>query len=406
MSGPTLVSDSGKPVVWDVVVAGAGPAGAVAAYVLARAGRRVLLVDALKPGTKKVGESLPGAARRLLHDLDLLALVDAGPHITSYGNASAWGSGELITTDFIRDPYGLGWHLDRPRFDADLRMAAQKVGVTCLQGQVVRILSKNDVSTEGGWRVIVKNDQDNQDDQDDQNGHFAHEIEIEARWLIDATGRRAFIARSQGSKRLRDAPLVALYTWITADLGNLGRDTRTLVEATPDGWWYTALLPNQSRVIAFHVDAQDAAHILKTPHLWLKHLRRTQHIRHCVPEHYAPGTKQMAPLRGTDACGARLTRFAGQGWIAAGDAALSFDPLSSQGMLNALYTGMKSGQAVHAALDEEWALIDAYRARLEAIRAAYLRHYEQFYQSERRWPNHTFWSRRQILWQTYLQKLK
>lgn len=93
----------------------------------------------------------------------------------------------------------------------------------------------------------------------------------------------------------------------------------------------------------------------------------------------------------------------GLGWVAAGDAALSFDPLSSQGMLNALYTGMKSGEAVHAALDEEWGLMDAYSARIEEIRAAYLCHYEQFYQSECRWPNHTFWSRRQILWHNIKQ---
>ena len=74
---------------WDVVVAGAGPAGAVAARVLARAGRRTLLVDDVEPGGRKVGESLPGAARPLLLDLDLLALVEGGPLLSSYGKVSA-----------------------------------------------------------------------------------------------------------------------------------------------------------------------------------------------------------------------------------------------------------------------------------------------------------------------------
>jgi len=33
----------------------------------------------------------------------------------------------------------------------------------------------------------------------------------------------------------------------------------------------------------------------------------------------------------------------GEGWLAAGDAALSLDPLSSQGLFKALYTGLAGG---------------------------------------------------------------
>src|SRR5436309_8587292 len=40
----------------DVLIVGAGPAGSVAAYVLARAGRRVLLVDTPRHEGRKLGE--------------------------------------------------------------------------------------------------------------------------------------------------------------------------------------------------------------------------------------------------------------------------------------------------------------------------------------------------------------
>jgi flavin-dependent dehydrogenase len=40
-----------------------------------------------------------------------------------------------------------------------------------------------------------------------------------------------------------------------------------------------------------------------------------------------------------EAGGARLEPFHGDGWLACGDAALSFDPLSSQGLLTAIYSG-------------------------------------------------------------------
>ena len=64
--------------------------------------------------------------------------------------------------------------------------------------------------------------------------------------------------------------------------------------------------------------------------------------------------------RGADAGSARLDRFVGDGWVAAGDAALSFDPLSSQGMLTALYTGMKAGQALSAHLAGDGGALEAY----------------------------------------------
>jgi|GEM_PF-893552 len=43
----------------DVVVAGAGPAGAVAAGLLARAGLSVVLVDRPRSGVETIGETLP-----------------------------------------------------------------------------------------------------------------------------------------------------------------------------------------------------------------------------------------------------------------------------------------------------------------------------------------------------------
>src|ERR1700722_4153212 len=114
---------------WDIVVAGAGPAGAVAAARLARAGRRVLLADRPDAGCK-IGEALPGTALRLLRALDLPAPEPQGPHAPIAGTLSAWGSPDFIGADSLRDPYGAPWRLDRRRFDADLREAARDAGAT------------------------------------------------------------------------------------------------------------------------------------------------------------------------------------------------------------------------------------------------------------------------------------
>ncbi|MFP5273886.1 NAD(P)/FAD-dependent oxidoreductase [Coleofasciculus sp.] len=351
---------------WDVVIAGSGPAGAVAALVLARTNHRVLLVDDVKSGVRKVGESLPGAARPLLRDLGLLACVENGSHLPSYGNVSAWGADKLATTDFIRDPHGLGWHLDRFEFDAALRAAAKDAGTVWCVERLHRV-----TPTESGWHVHLTNSA------------------TSARWLIDATGRRAIIARLQGALRHRDDSLVALCTWAVPR--NTDANSQTLVESTPDGWWYTALLPDGIRVVVFHTDADTAALIRRTPAAWEAHLSRSAHVRYLLSEEM-----EKVNLDVVEACGARLNRFAGKNWLATGDAALSFDPLSSQGIFNALYTGMKAGQAVRAALAGDPEAIEGYKSRLEEIRAAYLRQHRLVYQAERRWVDQPFWARRQL----------
>ena len=162
-------------------------------------------------------------------------------------------------------------------------------------------------------------------------------------WLIDATGRRAAVARRAGAARRRDDALVAFYarfrTRASTDL-----DGRTAVESVPDGWWYTARVPSGERVVAFLTDADlvDRAAVLSAAGFAAR-LDATRYIRGLLVAHrYEP----VGPPRAAGAQTARLDRFGGPAWTAVGDAAISFDPLSSQGILTALFTGFRAGMAV------------------------------------------------------------
>ncbi|WP_369688936.1 tryptophan 7-halogenase [Streptomyces sp. Wb2n-11] len=100
----------------------------------------------------------------------------------------------------------------------------------------------------------------------------------------------------------------------------------------------------------------------------------------------AAGAPRRAPAHS-----ARLDRAWGDGWIAAGDAAAAFDPLSSQGILTALTTGLAAAQALDAHLRGDPATLTRYGQQVDA---AYLHNHRIAYRQETRWAGHPFWARR------------
>jgi len=349
---------------WDVVVAGAGPAGATAARVLARGGLSVLMVDRLVKATPKIGETLPGAALRLLGRLGLEGIAEAhqgsrASHWPVGGSLVAWGSDVLTPTDALRDPAGRGLRLDRRRFDADLRAAGIAAGAAHRPADVVDL-------ARAGEEWIV--------DLDD--GGVAR-----AAWIIDATGRRARIARLLGSARRRAAPLVALYrTGMPERNADLDR---TIIEARPDGWVYAGRLGTGRWVFGYHTGPREAARL------------RSSSGDQILPD--APGLEALlGPVRfdadvvALDARGGMLDTPCGAGWISCGDAALSFDPIAGQGLFNALRSGMAAAEVVAGAMAgrvEPGRYIDemAQAARIYATRR------RELYRAERRWAARPFW---------------
>ncbi|GHG61900.1 NAD(P)/FAD-dependent oxidoreductase [Streptomyces griseocarneus] len=364
---------------FEAVVAGAGPAGAVAALTLARAGRRVLLVDDRIGGPEaaqlKVGETLPPAARPLLHDLGLWADFTADAHLRSTGTLACWGSPELHGRSHLFDPNGHGWHLDRRRFDASLRDAAVAAGAELRQATVVKYLAHGT-----DRRLFIR--------------HEGLVEELHSPWVVDATGRRAVIGRGQAVRRRQDR-LMAAFALFPHPAGS-GRaadeELRTLVEAVPQGWWYTARIP-AGRLVAHLTDADLTDPALRTPQGFLARAGRTRHLRTRLAGYAPPAT---AP-RWTPAHGLRLTPPAGPGWIAAGDAALAFDPLSSQGILTALHTGARAGHTVDLCLRGTPEALSAYTTFLTRIADAYRDHHAHAYAQEHRWQAHPFWRRRSRL---------
>jgi flavin-dependent dehydrogenase len=348
----------------DAAVIGAGPAGAVASCLLARAGRSVLLLDPQVFGatSPKPGDALPGAAVRLLRACDLPLPCQNSAHQRIGGNISAWGMPEAVHRDFFYEPDGPGWRLDRCVFEADLITAARAAGAEPCAAAFRSATQEN-----GLWRVELRGAES-----------------FTARWLIDATGRVAAVSRKLGAHRTRDEPLVAIVGYAKPDIRFML--DRSVVETTPGGWWYAALLPNRRPVFMLHTLPATAARLRAAPEKWWAALAGTSHIAEAFPKPVVEG-----PLYGYQACGARLKPLYGDGWVACGDAALSFDPCAAQGIFSALYGGMAVARAIHAALQGNLKELRGYAAHCEDIRGLYRQRVRAHYAAERRWPESDFW---------------
>jgi flavin-dependent dehydrogenase len=145
-------------------------------------------------------------------------------------------------------------------------------------------------------------------------------------------------------------------------------------------------------MLAWHTDADlPAAALLQTRSGLLQRARSSPTLTAEIADTCFEGS---GPPRVTAAHSATVMPPAGDGWVAAGDAAVSFDPLSSQGLLNALYTGLASAEAADRALSGDGSSLSAYASRLAEIDAVYRRNLAAWYGLERRWPDHEFWRRR------------
>jgi flavin-dependent dehydrogenase len=285
------------------------------------------------------------------------------------GIEACWGSDHPYARDSIFDPYGAGVQVERPRFDAFLAAAAAEAGAElALDARLLRLERRPE-----GWCATLAS--------------LGAEWRRCVRFVVDATGRQAVLARRIGAKREtidRLIGLVALYDDVQPD----GLDSTLLLEAVERGWWYSTPLVG-AIVVAFMTDADllnDAEGV--TPESFCDRLASAPLTAARVDGF------SLNRLRVRSAASSWLRPVSGEGWLAVGDAAAAHDPLAGVGLSRAVDSGIRAGQALSAALDGDREATARY-AHVEALSfRAFTHQRAEIYGRERRWPSSPFWARR------------
>jgi len=324
---------------FDVVIVGAGPAGASAAAVLAEHGRRVALVERAPFPRYRIGESLIPYCWFALDRIGLAERMEASAfsvpkHSVQFVSLDGTRNRPFYFFQHDEHPSSHTWQVVRSDFDRMLRDNATRKGAQLFEGWTAKDLLRDDAGAVVG---IAAEGPDGVQ-------------EFRAPLTLDASGRDLFaVSRNRWRVGDQDLRKVALWTYYEDALRDPGLDEgATTIAYLPDkGWfWYLPLAGN--KVSVGIVGEPDYLFREGKDHATI--FDREAALQPWISAHLAPG-RRVEEFQVTHDFSYRAKHSAEDGLLLVGDALAFLDPVFSSGVFFALNGGVLAGDAAHAALE-------------------------------------------------------
>jgi flavin-dependent dehydrogenase len=352
-----------------VLIVGGGPAGLATAIALARHHIAAIVIERTVYADLRIGEHLSPSGVMKLRALDTGSRLRLEGHAPSAGVESCWGSATASHMDYFRHPAQRGVNLSRPRFDAELAGACESAGAKVLRGAT--LLEAH--ATASGWDAVVSHD--------GETRHFSVML------IVDASGRGATFARRQGARVRAEDRQIAVAC--LADRIDGDSDTRSTIETVEAGWWYSAPIGSERRIVMLVTDDDLLPKDEDRVDWWLRELGRTTWLPHGFGGDCRPKRLVLRSARSQ-----RLNAMSGANWLAVGDAAMAFDPLSSQGIVKAFDHAQRAAASIAEYFAGNGRALQQLASEFEAEYAAYWATRASYYRMETRWRGSPFWQRR------------
>ena len=354
---------------YDVAIIGGGPAGSTAAALLARAGRRVIVLERDRFPRFHIGESLLPFSMKAFTRLGLHEKLLRAGFIKKFGGEIVGACSETGTKFYFKDGYRSqtdhSYQVTRGDFDKVLLDHAAECGAEVHEETSVDQVrfSKDDV--ELGVR---------------SNGSSRS---IRARYLIDASGRASVLGKQFKIKKtynhLQKLSIFAHYDGVWRAEGIDG--TLTVLIRAIDRWFWLIPLTTERTSIGVVLDSEVFRNSKLSAEDFLEQALAEQPIiakrmtnARCVSQVYVEADFSY-----------RSARLHGDRWLLAGDAAGFIDPIFSSGVFLAVFSGEQCADVLNEAFDhprKAKRLFAVYERAVNRAMDIYLRFVNAWYTKE------------------------
>src|ERR1700676_5459673 len=352
--------------VFDVAIIGGGPAGSSAGTLLAKAGRRVVVLEKEKFPRFSVGESTLPATLNTLERMGVREKIDRGGFLIKHGGEIVSACGKRVRFYFrngFKSKRPTAYQVLRSEFDRILLDHAAESGCDVRQQTLVESF---ELDEEG---VTLRAGKDGQT--------------VRAKYIIDCSGRNCLIGNRFQLKslfqNLRKFSLYAYYEDVGREEGPAGTLTR-MVRAK-DSWFWMIPLKGNTTSIGVVMDAAKFRSMKMSPE---------EALAQCIAEQpvvneWMERARRVTEVYATGDFSYRNKPLFGDRWLLAGDAAGFVDPVFSSGVYLALLSGEQAADSLNLVLDQPRNRAKAFRyyeRRIGRVLDVYLQWASAWYTQE------------------------
>ncbi len=336
----------------DVVVIGGGPAGSTAAAWLARAGRRVVLLERDRFPRFHIGESLLASVNQVLDAIGAADVVRGAAFPRKWGATFITPDGvverfaDFSVSDEVPQPQT--WQVHRAQFDELLLRHAGRCGADIREQQRVVDISFDPDGVTVSCVATMRSGDHPVPGVDEASARTISSVR--ARAIVDASGRAALLANRFALRvdepDLANIAVFSHFAGVPRASGRRAGDIRVVARADM-GWFW--LIPISEDLMSVGVvlprDVFKAVARLDPQMLLQQAIAETPAVARLMAS-----AERRWPVRVERDFSYGARAYAGNRWIVVGDAGSFLDPVFSTGVAIALESGLEGAQAIDAAL--------------------------------------------------------